>query len=135
MDLGLEGKTALVTGGSHGIGLAIAAALAQEGCYIYSASRGRRPTGDMVRAFSTLPNKVTLFQFDALDQASVEHLAQEILEVGGVDILINNVGGGGRWGTTPLETPLETWDQVYQKNAGAAIQLTRALVPTMLWRR
>ena len=134
MDLGLNGKTALVTGGSHGIGLATALALAREGCDVRLASRNRERLFKAVANFHGLPGRPRMFQFDALDPSSVEHLALEVLEAGGVDILINNVGGGGRWGTTPLETPLETWDEVYQKNTRCAVQFTQALLPTMLER-
>lgn len=132
MDLGLNGKTALVTGGSHGIGLAIALALAQEGCDVHIASRDRTRLFTAAGQLQNLPGKCYRHQFDALDPVSVDNLASEVLETGGVDILVNNVGGGGRWGTTPLETPLKTWDQVYQKNTRCAVQLTRVLLPTML---
>lgn len=143
MDLGLEGKTALVTGGTHGIGLAVALALAREGCDVHIASRNREHLANALehlrgpadqwwrRGLGTLARA---HLFDALDPASVDHLAQEVLDAGGVDIAIHNVGGGGRWGTTPLKTPLQTWDEVYQKNNRCAIQLTRLLLPTMLER-
>jgi 3-oxoacyl-[acyl-carrier protein] reductase len=136
MDLGLEGKTALVTGGSHGIGLAIALALAREGCKVHIGSRSAKHLAWALGQFLMVRHLFLgkAHQFDALDPASVDHLAQEVLEAGGVDILVNNVGGGGRWGSTPLETPLETWDQVFQKNARCAVQLTRALLPCMLER-
>jgi 3-oxoacyl-[acyl-carrier protein] reductase len=134
MDLGLTGKTALVTGGSHGIGLATALALAQEGCKVSVASRTRERLARAVGQLRNMSTNCRAYEFDALDPVSVEHLAQEVLDAGGVDILINNVGGGGRWGTTPLETPLATWDEVYQKNARVAVQLTRDLLPTMLER-
>ena len=134
MNLGLEGKTALVTGGSHGIGLATALELAREGCDLHIASR---TMARLALAVGRFYGKTTCLahQFDALDPASVDRLIAEISKTGGVDILINNVGGGGTWGTTPLETPLETWSQVYQKNTGAAVQLTVGLLPAMLERR
>ena len=136
MDLGLTGKTALVTGGSHGIGLATALALAREGCAIHIASRNLEARDAAYRAIAKEhPPYVWHHKFDALDPASIDRLADNMNHsFGGVAILVNCVGGGGRWGTTPLETPLETWDQVYQKNNRCAIQLTRALLPAMLVR-
>ena len=51
---------------------------------------------------------------------------------GGVDILINNVGGGGRWGSWNVEeTSEEVWTEVYDKNAMAAVRLTRLVIPHM----
>ena len=131
MDFGLKGKSALVTGGSHGIGLAIGLALAEEGVSVHIAARGQHDLVKAVRPFFDLPGKVWAHQFDALEPASVDRLAQE---VGPVDILINNVGGGGRWGNAqfPFDTLMEVWDQVYQKNARCAVQLTRTLAPKMV---
>ena len=51
---------------------------------------------------------------------------------GALDILVNNVGGGGRWGEPSIETtPAAVWSQVYAKNAGAAAHFTRLVVPLM----
>jgi 3-oxoacyl-[acyl-carrier protein] reductase len=87
-----------------------------------------------VSPFFDLSGKVWAHQFDALEPASVDRLAQAIMEAGGVDILVNCVGGGGRWGNTPLDTPMEVWDQGYQKNARCAEQLTLAFLPMMVKR-
>lgn len=135
MDLGLGGKTALVTGGSHGIGMAIGLELAREGCNVHIASRTKERLVKAVEQFRELPGPGQAFahQFDALDPASVERLAEEILEVGGVDILVNNVGGMGRSGNARLEeTPALIWEDCYRKNTGVAIQLTNLLLPSML---
>ena len=119
MDLGLKGKSALISGGSHGIGLAIADLLKEEGCETFVFGRSKEKLdasghkgflydaleGERGKAFSALPK---------------------------CDILINNVGGGGRWGTSVLDTPMEVWDQVYAKNARIAILLTRAVLPRMV---
>lgn len=136
MELGLTGKTALVTGGSHGIGVAIAQGLAREGASVSIASRTKERLDQAILEIHAGSGRwpVSKHLFDALEPESVDRLAQDVLEAGGVDILVNNVGGGGRWGTTVLETPLETWDQVYQKNARCAIHLTRALLSPMVQR-
>ena len=134
MNLGLEGKTALVTGGSHGIGLATAQALAREGCDVHIAARTRHRLATALAQFRRWPGDGAAHEFDALDQDSITELIDILNEDGGVDILVNNVGGGGRWGTTSLQTPLEVWAQVHQKNASVALQLTTGLLPAMLER-
>ena len=111
--MALNHKIALISGGTHGIGLAIKEELDREMYVTVSFSRG---TG--------------------VNALNPEHIERFIKKVGRVDILINNVGGGGRWGNLdPLQTPLYTWAEVYQKNAGVAIQLTMALLPNMLERK
>ena len=78
-----------------------------------------------------------LLEADVLDKKTIVDSMQELLEAWpGVDILINNVGGGGRWGSeNVLSAGQEIWEEVYQKNAGAAIQLTRLSLPYMKERK
>jgi 3-oxoacyl-[acyl-carrier protein] reductase len=135
MDLGLQGKIALITGGSHGIGLAIARSLADEGCITIICSRSRDRLNEALEVLNTGGISHYGYQFDALSRSSIEGLLTELYKQHpqGVDILINNVGGGGRWGNEAVvENPLSVWDEVYQKNVGVAIQLTCALLPNML---
>jgi 3-oxoacyl-[acyl-carrier protein] reductase len=137
MELELEGKKALITGGSHGIGAAIGIGLAEEGVSVSFLSRSQerlRQQDKLLqeRGVSTLP-----LQCDVLNPLAIEHSWQILKESwGGVDILINNVGGGGRWGTEKIiDTPISTWAEVYQKNAGVASQLTMLALPRMLEKR
>lgn len=110
MDLGLKGKCALVTGGSHGIGLAIVQALREEGCQVKSISRREG--------------------YDVLNPDDVQRALHEFTDV---DILVNNVGGGGRWGNeNPLLTEERVWHEVYEKNAIAATLFTMNALPYML---
>lgn len=104
---------ALVTGGTHGIGLAICDQLKSEGHEVFTFSRTR---GD-VRADGLFP---------------VER-AEAWKACGPVDILINNMGGGGSWGPAERELakPL-VWEEVWQKNAAAAADFTTWALPHMM---
>ena|SRR3989344_7344073 len=105
MELGLKGKKALVTGGSKGIGKAIVDLLIQEGAEVMILSRTQGLKVDVLSDdLSSIPNDF--------------------------DILINNVGGGGRWGSEEYES-FNEWDEVYKKNAGAATKLTMKCLPYM----
>src|SRR5215470_17571261 len=99
MELGLRGKFALVTGGSHGIGLASARHLAAEGCHVAICSRSQARLDAAVAALApygvhTLAVAADLLEADAADRVmdAIER------DWGRLDILVNNVGGGGRWG-------------------------------------
>ncbi|WP_421999527.1 SDR family NAD(P)-dependent oxidoreductase [Reyranella sp.] len=133
MELGLSGKFALVTGGSHGIGLACAKRLAQEGCHVAICSRSQARLDAAIAELKTHGVKLLAVAADMLD----EHAADRVMDVvdrewGGVQILVNNVGGGGRWGKEIVEdTDLNVWSEVYEKNAMAAVRFTRRCLPHM----
>jgi NAD(P)-dependent dehydrogenase (short-subunit alcohol dehydrogenase family) len=122
-DTNLEGKIALVTGGTKGIGKAIADRLAQAGAKVIVSARNQ-------------PDGNTAHQFIAADLTSpqdVAKLTEEINEqFGGIDILINNVGGlttpGGGFSTLTDEH----WENELQLNLLSAIRLDRVLLPQML---
>jgi NAD(P)-dependent dehydrogenase (short-subunit alcohol dehydrogenase family) len=112
-------RRALITGSTKGIGAAIADALAAQGHFVIRTSRNyvAPPAGqDWIRA-------------DMLSQMDLIDLWRDARPV---DILINNAGGGGRWGMEEAEnTPFKTWHEVMQKNAMAAALLTQLAIPTM----
>lgn len=91
MDLQLEGKRALVTGGSRGIGKAIAAALTLEGVDLVIAARGREALQEAATDLSTRSSrKVVAVAADTGDDASVKALVAETVDaLGGLDILVN----------------------------------------------
>ena len=120
----LQGKRVLVTGGTKGIGKAIADELAQAGAQVLVTARNHPGEGNSAH------------QFIAADLTLPEHvsnLEREINQtVGGIDVLINNVGGlttpGGGFSTLTDAH----WENELQLNLLAAIRLDRVLLPTMI---
>ena len=139
MDINLSNKTALVTGGSHGIGKSIAKSLLEHNCNVIFFGRTKKNVDETIKDLSkyltkrNTKNTVNGFQFDIL-QSSIKDLEERIkLEFGLIDILINNVGGGGRWGDSDiLVTDDEVWNQVYYKNFIIAKDLIKMLLPSMI---
>src|SRR5208283_213236 len=98
MDLGLRGKYALVTGGSHGIGLATARALADEGCSVAICARNEERLAQAVRDLRSQRVEALGIPADVLIPADIEHVMKTLIDSWGtIHILVNNVGGGGRW--------------------------------------
>lgn len=127
MDLGLAGKSALVTGGSKGIGLACARILAQEGCRVHIAARDRNRLDDACRSVGpgTLGH--------AVDLRDAEALARLSIDCGDVDILVNNAGDipGGT-----LDSMDEAkWRHAWELKVFGYINLTRTLYSRMKARR
>ncbi len=135
MNLELTGKLALVTGGTHGIGFAIAQSLVKEKCKVIVCSRSADRISEALEILNGFGVSNFGCTFDALSRESVQELITSIFSQypDGIDILINNVGGGGRWGNENiLNNDMRVWDEVYQKNVGVAIQLTTAFLPGMI---
>lgn len=133
MNFGLQNKVALITGGSHGIGLAIAVALAKEGCNIAILARGAGNLGVAEGLIKECGVKCIGIQLDVTLPPSAEGAMKRIMaEFGALHILVNNAGGGGRWGKDVLEETKEAvWLQVYSKNALAAVRFTMAAMSIM----
>jgi 3-oxoacyl-[acyl-carrier protein] reductase len=133
MDFGLTGKFALVTGGSHGIGLASAKQLAAEGCNVAICSRSQARLDAAITELKSYSVKTLAVAADMLEPAAADRVMDVVArDWGRLDILVNNVGGGGRWGKEDIaETDMEVWSEVYEKNAMAAVRFTRRAVPHM----
>jgi 3-oxoacyl-[acyl-carrier protein] reductase len=127
MDLGLEQRTALVMGASRGIGRAIAAALAREGCRVAIASRSREKIDE---AAAGIDPPATPFVADAGDLERMAALPAEVEEaLGPIDILIANTGGPPFGGA--LDHGLEDWEAAYRSLVLAPKVLADAVVPGM----
>src|SRR5260221_6137430 len=114
MDLGLSGKFALVTGGSHGIGLASARRLASEGCNVAICSRSQQRLDAALAELKAYGVKLLAVAADVLEADAADRVMDVVdREWGGVEILVNNVGGGGRWGKETVEdTDVRVWSEV-----------------------
>jgi 3-oxoacyl-[acyl-carrier protein] reductase len=134
MNFELEGKRALITGGTHGIGKAICEALASEGVSVAFLSRSEIHLNQQKEVHKKIGGEFLALKCDVLDSKEIDCAWEKIEKTwGGIDILINNVGGGGRWGFEEItKTPLNTWNEVMQKNLGAATQFTTLAIPKML---
>ncbi len=133
LDYKLKDKNALITGGSHGIGFEISKLLGMLGCNIVFCSRTDTRLNKAKKYFDNLGISSYPIKFDALNENScndVIDLAKK--KFGNINILINNVGGGGRWGKENIEkTDLSVWEDVYAKNAKAAVIFTNKCIPMM----
>jgi NAD(P)-dependent dehydrogenase (short-subunit alcohol dehydrogenase family) len=130
MDLGMEGRVAIVTGASRGLGLAAAAALAAEGVKVLCASRSE---GDLAQLIAARPDQVVHRSYDARDAESGAALVEAATsEFGGLDILVNNAGVAP---ASPfLEDTLENWRDTLAVNVLAPVALTQAAGPAMIER-
>ena len=133
MELGLSGKFALVSGGSHGIGLASAKQLAAEGCHVAICSRSQARLDVAMAELAPFGVRRLAMAADLLETDAADRVMDAIeREWGRLDILVNNVGGGGRWGKEIVEeTNLRVFGEVYEKNAMAAVRFTRRALPHM----
>jgi len=135
MDLGLRGKVAMVSGGSRGLGRAIAQALAEEGVSVSICAR----TAEAVAAARAELSQASLrsggtgargFVGDVTRPADVEAwLAGVVREYGGVDVLVNNAGSA-RPGAL-AELPDSAWEEEFGLNLFAPVRLARLVAPHM----
>ncbi len=131
----LTGRTALVTGGSKGIGKAVARGYAEAGADVMICSRhADELRGAVAEISDQLPVRVEYLAVDMTDRSQVQRLADEtIRRMGKVDILFNNAGSNQP--QTLLETTDEVWQHILELNFTSCMLLARALVPGMIQRR
>jgi 3-oxoacyl-[acyl-carrier protein] reductase len=130
MDLGLEGRTAIVTGGSLGIGRAVVLELAAEGANVVCVARNQGNLDETVALGEGSPGKIHAIRADCATPAVPGDVVAETASTfGSVDILVNNVGTGvfGRdWSTDD-----ETWDATMNVNFYSAVRFAREAIPHM----
>jgi len=122
----LSGRTALVTGGSRGLGLQMAEALGEAGARVLLCSR---KAADLEEAAAELQAKgidARWVAADAADPAQVQKVVDEAMQrLGQIDILINNAGA--TWGAPMEDYPLEAWDKVMNLNVRSIFLFSQAV--------
>lgn len=126
MELGLHNKVVLVTGGSKGIGKAIAKAFYAEGARVAITARGQE---NLSKCEQEMPGIIT-FAGDMSIDTDREKFIQHVLQTwGAIDILINNVGGSN--GSSVLETDVQLFKEAMSLNFFSTVDLSKRVLPIM----
>ena len=132
MDLGLEGKRAIVTGGSKGIGKAIARELGREGCDVAIVARTRDQLEQTARELAAeTKRRILPLVADVTSKAQVDRMVAEAAErLGGLHILVNSGSPPGGTATGPIETVIdEDLLQDFNVKYVGALRCVRAAIP------
>ena len=125
----IEGKVALVTGGSRGIGLMIARGYAEHGARVYVSSRDADACAAVAAELSKVGTCVAI-PGDLAKPAEVKRVAAELaMREPALHILVNNAGAN--WGAPLEEYPDDAWDKVLALNVKSVFHLTVALLPQL----
>jgi len=134
MELGLQGKVALVTGSSRGIGRGIALALAEAGCDLLLTARDQTALDEVARSIGGKGRKAAIEALDLREATAPKALAEAARrEFGGLDILVNNAGTTKRGDFFTLTD--EDWTEGYALKFFAHVRLARAAWPLLKERR
>ena len=126
----LEGKVALITGASKGLGKAMALALAEAGAQIALVSRDKRLLGEVATAVQALGSEAEVFPADVSEEAQVLALEKAVTSrFGNLQILINNAGINLRKPITDFT--LEEWNRIQTTNVTSAFLMCRSFVPRL----
>jgi len=135
MDLGLTGKTAIVTGGGSNIGRAIVLGLAAEGCSVVNAEIDVEQGQKVVEQASKTGGKTALVRTDVTDWDSVQAMVRKTLDLfGRIDILVNNAGGTPRTKRF-VDKTREEWGKEISLNLWSTLNCTRAVIDHMIEQR
>lgn len=131
MDLGLKGKSVLVTAASKGLGKACALEFAKEGAIVTIASRNleelNRAAADIE---ASTGQKVTVVRMDVTREEDIAHAVHTAIEAGsGLDVLVTNAGGPPAGSFDQFDD--EAWLKAFELNLLSAIRLVRASLPHM----
>jgi NAD(P)-dependent dehydrogenase (short-subunit alcohol dehydrogenase family) len=130
--MALNGKVAIVTGASSGIGRAIALLFASEGARVVVAARRRELLDGLVHEIETTGGAACALAGDVSDESFARALVNEAKSrFGGLDVAVNNAGVIGPMAATP-EVTREAWDQTMATNLTSAFLGAKYQIPAML---
>ncbi|TDF89731.1 SDR family oxidoreductase [Paenibacillus piri] len=131
MDLGLQGKKALVTASTRGLGRAVATKLAMEGAHVAVCGRNSDVVDQLVRELKERGAEANGYTVDLEHTGELDKLIDQVKEdLGTVDILVNN-SGGPKAGEL-LDLTLEDWQTSFQLNLLSMVHLTASFLPGMM---
>ena len=130
MDLGLDGRTAIVTGASRGIGKYIAQALAREGCNVTICARTESDLEEAAEEIGEEGQDVLAVPMDVTEAGEPERLVQKTADrFGRIDTYVGNVGGNRRGDFEELSD--EDWEDLINLNFMSHVRVSRAAIPHM----
>src|SRR3978361_467509 len=122
----LSGRTALITGGSRGLGLQIAEALGEQGATLVLSSRKQADLDEAVAHLKSRGIEATAIAADVSQESAINALVAEAMKrLGHIDILVNNAGA--TWGAPGESHPSEAWDKVMNLNIRSIFLLSQAV--------
>lgn len=130
--MGFQGRTAIISGGTRGIGRAISLELAERGCNIaFNYSRSRDLAETLVSEISSKGCRALAFAVDVADYSAVTEMIEDVKEkFGSIDFLVNNAGIVRD--TLLLRMREKDWDDVIDTNLKGAFNISKAVSPIML---
>ena len=130
MDLDLDGKVAIITGASRGVGKAIAIALAAEGCRLSIVARGRKALDETADNLWNAGTQTLAVVADLTVAQDIDRIVQATMDYyGQIDILVHNAGGAK--GQNIFDTSDEDWEEALALNLLALTRLVKLVVPVM----
>ena len=134
MKFNFKNKNVFISGATHGIGLACILNFANLGANVITFSRDKKKILNLKKKLNFSKTNYLVEEGDILDEKFIHSFSRVVLKkYKKIDILIHNVGGGGRWGGENfLNTNLNIWDEVYKKNNSGVIIFSKYFLPTMI---
>ena len=129
MNLGIENKNVLITGGSRGIGREISIAFAKEGANVTIIARNKKDLKNTVQTLNANPGEHRYYEKDLLENGSVINLFPNILKKQSFDIIVHNLGGG--LGIKDPLSDVNDWNKVWYFNIGIALEINSLIIPLM----